>query len=400
MRLIIAFVLIGIIIFLQNRIYKMFWNRNLDVKISFDRDILYENETNVLHEVITNRKYLPLPTLQVKFSITRTFIFERQDNSSVTDNYYRNEFFTVMPMQKITRKYPFVCSHRGLFYMNNMDIIGRSFFMSDKMFDTRKHEASVCVLPGLIPHQEIPTKVNNLMGDIEKNMHINEDPFTFAGIRDYQPYDSMHSINWKVTARVGGLQVNTYNTTFSKKVVLLLNMDVNSMLNNHDVNEWAIRIASHLGRYFIQKHIPTALYTNGVDIMSDEKLENAGNRTTRNRSPKEAKCPAIDAGADMSHIRTMEVALARLNTLAVPASFIKLMKERVVASRDPVEYIIISNYRKEDIVSEYEALKAAGHSVHFIIPEMEAVGIEPEFDNADYTAWMVKNDDKKVTSIH
>lgn len=102
----------------------------------------------------------------------------------------------------------------------------------------------------------------------------------------------------------------------------------------------------------------------------------------------------------MSHIRTMEVALARLNALAIPASFIKLMKERIVASKDPVEYIIISNYRKEDIVSEYEALKAAGHSLHFIIPEMETIGIEPEFMNADYTAWMVEDDNKKVSNIH
>ena len=41
----------------------------------------------------------------------------------------------------------------------------------------------------------------DLLGDIEKNLHINEDPFTFAGIRDYQPFDSMHSIKWKTTAR-------------------------------------------------------------------------------------------------------------------------------------------------------------------------------------------------------
>ena len=90
------------IFFIQRFVYRKLWNKNLDVSISFDREILYEDENNVLKEIITNRKYLPLPILQVKFSITRTFLFERQENTKVTDRYYRNEFFTVMPLQKIT----------------------------------------------------------------------------------------------------------------------------------------------------------------------------------------------------------------------------------------------------------------------------------------------------------
>ena len=98
MKLLIAFVLAGVIFFIQRFVYRKLWNKNLDVSISFDREILYEDENNVLKEIITNRKYLPLPILQVKFSITRTFLFERQENTKVTDRYYRNEFFTFMPL--------------------------------------------------------------------------------------------------------------------------------------------------------------------------------------------------------------------------------------------------------------------------------------------------------------
>ena len=390
MKLLIAFVLAGVIFFIQRYVYRKLWNKNLDVSISFDREILYEDENNVLKEIITNRKYLPLPILQVKFSITRTFLFERQENTKVTDRYYRNEFFTVMPLQKITRTYPFVCSHRGFFHMENMDIICRSFFMDAKMIDTRVHEASVCVLPGHIAHEDVPTSVNDLLGDIEKNLHINEDPFTFAGIRDYQPFDSMHSINWKTTARHGSLLVNTYNTTFSKKVVLLLNVEANGMQHAEDVVEWAIKITSHLASYYVTEHIPTAMYTNGIDVSVDmNHSERAGRRGHGDKSPMQMECPAIDAGADMAHIRSIEVALARLNTAQAPASFIKLLDERVTASKDPVEYIIISNYRKRDLIDKYETLRNAGFSIHFIIPEYKLTGIEEEFDSKEYTGWLV-----------
>ena len=390
MKLLIAFVLAGVIYFLQAAVYKRLWNKNLDVSISFDREILYEGEENQLEEIIINRKYLPLPILQVKFSITRTFLFERQENTKVTDRYYRNEFFTVMPLQKITRTYPFVCSHRGYFHMENMDIICRSFFVDNKMIDTRVHEASVSVLPAHITHEDIPTSVNDLLGDIEKNLHINEDPFTFAGIRDYQPYDSMHSINWKTTARHGSLKVNTYNTTFSKKVVLLLNVEANSMQHAEDVIEWAIRIVSHMASYYVTGHIPTAMYTNGIDASVDvDHSERAGRRDRVNGSPLQMDCPAIDAGADMAHIRTIEIALARLNTAQAPASFLKLLDERVTASKDPVEYVIVSNYRKRDLIDRYEALRGAGYSIHFIIPEYKLTGIEDEFDTPEFTGWLV-----------
>ena len=390
MKLLIAFVLAGVIYFIQAVVYRRLWNKNLDVSISFDRETLYEGEDNELEEIIVNRKYLPLPILQVKFSITRTFLFERQENTKVTDRYYRNEFFTVMPLQKITRTYPFVCSHRGFFHMENMDIICRTFFMDDKMIDTRVHEASVCVLPGHITHEDVPAEVNNLLGEIEKSLHINEDPFTFAGIRDYQPYDSMHSINWKTTARHGSLKVNTYNTTFSKKVVLLLNVEANSMQHAEDVVEWAIKIASHLASYYITGHIPTAMYTNGIDAsVETDHSDKAGRREHSVLSPLQMECPAIDAGADMAHIRTIEVALARLNTAQAPASFLKLLDERVIAGKEPVEYVIISNYRKRDITDRYETLKKSGFGIHFIIPEFKLTGIEEEFDTPEFTKWLV-----------
>ena len=42
MKLLIAFVLAGVIYFIQAVVYRRLWNKNLDVSISFDRETLYE----------------------------------------------------------------------------------------------------------------------------------------------------------------------------------------------------------------------------------------------------------------------------------------------------------------------------------------------------------------------
>ena len=389
MKLLVAFILAGLIYVIQRMVYRGIWNKNLDADLSFEKDILYEGEDNTLCEVIENRKYFPVPILQVKFSITRTFLFKKQDNTSVTDKYYRNDFFTIMPWQKITRAYPFTCSKRGFFNTDSIDLICRSFFMDEWMLETKYRMANVCVLPRRISHKEIDESVNNLIGEIEKNLRINEDPFTFAGIRDYQPFDNMRSINWKITARHGDLLVNTYNSTFSQKVVLLLNVESNSMLHNDEIAEWAIRIAAHLASHYISMHIPTAFYTNCADVSMEQNYTvKRGARKSEDTSPAEMGCPAIDAGADMSHIRAIEIALARLNTGITPASFLLLMDERIRKSREKVEYVIISNYRKKDVTGRYEALLSEGYSIHFIVPELNDTDSETELDAARYTRWI------------
>lgn len=380
MKIILATVFAVLALTITRIVYNKLWMKNLGVTIGFDRDVLYETEENTLREVISNRKYLPIPILQVKFSITRTFLFARQENANVTDNYYRNEFFTVMPFQKITRSYPFRCIHRGLYRMNRMDIICRSFFLDKKMIESIDHEASVCVLPRVIDDKEVPTSVNQLLGDIEKNIHINDDPFAFAGIREYQPYDSMHSINWKMTARLGNLQVNTYNTTFSKKMVLLLNVEANGVRRAQDIVEWAIRIAAHMASSLVKAHIPVALYTNGIDGVDNVS-------------------PHIEAGADMTHIRTIEMALARLDLKQKETDFCRLLKENVVESSDAVEYLIISNSRKREITEMYEKLKRDGHVIHFICPEFEVIGLEESLNTKDYTGWLVTDESETISDI-
>ncbi len=374
MKLLIAFACGALLYFLQSYLYKYFWDKGLVITVSFADDVVREGATTALIETISNKKCLPLPVLQIKFAITRTFLFPKQKNTAVTDQYYRNEFFSVMPYQKITRTYPFVCSHRGCFQMTGMDVICKDFFMTHMMLKSLTHPSVIYVLPRRFRQLEIPTKAEHLLGELVKQIHRNEDLFEFSGIREYQPYDSMHSINWKSTARTGSLQVNTFHTTFSKKLVLILNLDCNAVSHAEELQEEGIRIVTSIASRLIHEKIPVAFYTNGKDLITKEPCR-------------------IEAGSDGAHVRNIEVALARIDLEQKPSSYLELLDRYIKPEGDSVEYLLISNYRKKDLCEKYAALRKQGYSVKLFIPEFKAVSLEDSLTAAEgIVKWTVKDD--------
>ena len=68
MNLIVALVIASLVYIVQKRLYAKWWNRNLDVTISFEDTCVREGDASALTEVIYNGKFLPLPVFHVKFS--------------------------------------------------------------------------------------------------------------------------------------------------------------------------------------------------------------------------------------------------------------------------------------------------------------------------------------------
>ncbi len=355
MKLLIALAAGVALYFVQLLLYRRYWDRDLNISVDFARSVVREGDENELVEIISNDKRLPLPVLQVKFALTRSFIFPKQDNSKVTDQYYRNDYYSLMPYQKITRRYGFTCSKRGYYMMNGMDVICKDLFLSGMMLRTYEHEASVCVLPLRLPVQKQPVRARELMGEITDRIRKNEDPFEFAGIREYRAFDPMNRINWKASASAGELRVNKFDTTFSQRVVICLNLECHIRWHEDVFVEEEIRIAAALAEHFISVHIPVSLVSNGRDIVNDEPVR-------------------IGAGADAAHLHNIEISLARLDERKEKTSFIGLL-DKCCEDReyDNTEYILISNYRKQDLVDAYGSIKNRGINVSWIIPEYRMV---------------------------
>lgn len=373
MRLLLVIAIGFLLYFIQRKVYKKFWLKGLQVKIDFEEPIVREGDKNALIEVIKNDKALLLPVLQLKFSITRTFIFPKEKNSSVTDQYYRNDYFSCRPFQIITRKYLFKATKRGEYKITSIDLVCKDIFMDRSNFATSDEYSSVLVLPAKIKKENLRDDIVRYTGDVVKRIKINEDPFEFRAIREYQPYDPMNHINWKATAKSDNLHVNTFNSTNRKNVVLLLNLDMNLIRNSENLAEWSIRIASCLADMFLEEQIPVALYTNGTDYESDEVI-------------------GVDAGSDDGHLRNIDIALARIKIKDTCPSFFDVLDKHIEYDSDN-EYVIISNYRKNDFVNKFDELKKSGVKVSLIIPDYGYSDISPFSENGiDTYKWVIENE--------
>lgn len=356
MLLIIALIGALLIYWFQGILYHRFWNRNLNVQISFKNTDCIEGEENILIEEITNRKTLPLPLLHVKFNTPKSFLFKNEDNSSVTDYYYRDDTFSIMGHESITRSLIFNCSKRGCFYMNDTSLVTNDLFLQ-KTFNMKISNQNVIhVYPKKIDVSAFEIPFKTITGSFATQKTLVEDPFEFRGIREYQPYDSIHNINWKSSARTDKLQVNNFFMTSSQAVAILLNLDTHLYTKKEILIESGIRIASSLAERFICAGIPVSLESNGIDSFTNERIFQS-------------------AGQGQSHMLALDNALSRINTNADNTDFLTLLKNVFQNTDNYTYYIIISNNHSSDLVSYYNSIKEIGINCYYVIPEQQCVDI-------------------------
>lgn len=362
MILLIAFVCALFLMWLQRYLYSKYWNKNLNVKISYKSVNCVAGEENELKEVITNDKFLPLPMLHVKFDTPKSFIFENEINSSVSDNYYRDDVFTVMGHQSVTRTLKFTCTKRGCYYMHDTNITSSDLFMKLTLTDRCSNSSIINVFPRKVDLTFFDIPFETITGDFATQNTLIEDPFEFKGIREYQPYDGIRKINYKSSARHNSLYVNTFFMTASQEVQILLNLDAQTYSRDDRLIENIISLASSLAERFIRVGISVGLVTNGIDSYTKEQI-------------------CRESGGGSHHMLSIDTALARIDTHAENIDFNHILNTCFKSVSENTYYIIISNNRNKEIIKTYETAKQQGISSFFIVPELKMFNVEEKFED-------------------
>lgn len=353
MALIIALICFVVVNQLQIFLYQRYWNKNLGIELRFQSHNCVEGDKNLLEEVITNNKHLPLPILHVMFRTSRTLIFDDEDSSAISDNYYRNDIFSIKGMQIVTRHLAFTCSKRGCYTINGTSLISADLFMIKKFYMAKSNDSILHVYPKKIAMTNFEVPYKSITGQYISNTRLMDDPFEFRSIRKYQPYDNMRSINWKSSAKNNELLVNTFYTTASREVKLLLNLEKHTMITDDDIMEIVIRIASTLTSRFINDNIPLSIETNGYDLFTNSRISNG-------------------PGSSYGHIEAIDRSLARLDLTQNFYDFMDLLEYVFAdAQSNNTYYIMISNNRKPDLLGFYNQLKSRQIPIFFIIPTIE-----------------------------
>lgn len=349
MRLLLAILIVIIIYLLQWTMTRKLWSRGLTVSLSFADPHVETGERSVISEVVENAKFLPLPIFHVKFSTSRHFIFDDRENSTVTDAFHRNDAFSVMGNERITRKLSFRADKRGYYNISNVNILTKDFFMTRTFAKTIDSNAWIYVFPKKLKLPEERAVLSSLYGDILVKRSLSEDPYSFRGLREYQSGDTMKHVNWKASARADQLMVNLYEYAAMLKVQVLLNLEANIMLREDYMEELAISAASTIAQKLLEKGVPVGLKSNGIDVISGQPV-------------------GAMYGATRSHAATVDMALARIGKKSGIESFLNLVDEAGKTLDKNTTLIVVSPYFKEDLTTRLDNLKKRGMDVHMLVP--------------------------------
>lgn len=378
MQFIIAIIIAIILYTLQARYYKKHWSDALDISITYDKSHAQIGDTITLTEQIANRKAMPIPVLAVKFRTARSFVYEQTENVVTSDYNYRNDIFSILGHQQISRQLTFQPTERGYFTIDKTSLVVNDLFLQKNAATIADNFAFLYVYPRLLQSKVEQFYAQSIIGDIlAKTLY--KDPLTFRGLREYIPSDDMHSINWKSTAKQQQLMVNTYYDTAHANIVLLVNFDTNRIERDNTLKEYLVCVAATLITNMNQQGISYSLHANAKDCITQANISTA-------------------SACGKEHLQSTLETLCRLQYTDTLENFSDMLTNYMTEPVDPVKnttFVILSNYRKPDLCEACERLKQTGHSVHFICPEFRSY-----YSNEDFAITLDTNTKKYLSDVH
>lgn len=318
--------------FLWNRYYASHWNKNLIVTLRFLQDFVYAGDKAEMTEQIENRKNLVLPVLEAAFHVDKRLVFQDCDNTSVSDYTYKRDIFALLGNQRVTRRLTMHCPHRGYYridksYLTTFSMLHRRRFSVESPADTELY-----VYAARTNVSDILVTCERLMGSVQCAKRLFEDPFAYASIREYTVTDPMKTINWKASAKTGGLMVNTFESTHMEKVMLFLDVEDSGILKYEYLTEDAISVTASLAQKMIARGMEIGLYTN---IVSDLPIK--GEPFPQNT------CTFLTPAGGRKQLSNIERLLARHKTYTKTAPFPAILDSFTGQDEDAVLIFISRN---------------------------------------------------------
>lgn len=124
MELIIILLVLAAIALGLEDIYRRCWSRGLKLNLTFSKKEALVGETVELKEVVANTNRIFMPYIELKYQI--------RNNGDEYES--RQELFSLISRQKVTRTLEFPCEKRGVCEIDQIYVISRGLFLR-KMYD-------------------------------------------------------------------------------------------------------------------------------------------------------------------------------------------------------------------------------------------------------------------------
>ncbi len=301
---------------------------------------------------IVNRKPLPLAWLEIDDEVPKAMTLVRGDlrASWKVQRAILPNVLSLRWYERVTRRYHFHCAERG------EHRFGPAELRSGDLFGLARRKAeldgcdTVLVYPLVVPVEALDLPSRFPLGEERSTDRLYGDPLRMAGVRPYSLGDSVRQIHWKASARLGVLQVKTYDPSATRRAMLLLNLRTTPDSwygSRSELLELAICAAASVATHLTAQGYQCGLAANGL-----LRHTRGGIRIAPSRAPRQ--------------LTVLLTALAGISPLMVGpyAHLLEAERRRVPAG---ATVVLITGVLDDQIVECARGYRAAGHPAVFVL---------------------------------
>ena len=301
-------VVLAVCFFGWEEYYRKHWMKDISVDLHFSEPAVYAGSEVTLTETIENRKKLPVHILEIAFRVRKGVVFPDAENITESDYVYKRDVFSLLGMERIIRRYTVRAVKRGHYEIDQTGEVAYSVPGHRKYEEELNIRDDFYVYAKRTDVKGILEPVMTLLGEAESRRKLYEDPFAFAGIRDYTTSDPMKTVNWKASAKTGGLMVNTYSSVCSETVRIFLDVEDRNIRKQQPLIEESVSIAATLCEKLTRGGQEVSLYVNapyvnyhgGADASAGTDMHTAGAGASGANAAASAGTNSSAAGAGAS----------------------------------------------------------------------------------------------------
>ena len=329
--------------------------RGLVYERRFSDDGVFEGEEITLTETIINRSPFPIFWVDAESYIYKELEFRAYIPELEKNMQFVLSRFSLMPFMKITRKHTICCVKRGYYKIETATL------WCGKLTSCVPSVAEVYVYPKLIESAVFPRPLSLMQGNSVSSRRLIEDPFSFAGIRDYRFGDSFSSINFKATAKApisgySSIKVNNCDFSANRNVMVIINFQT-------DIDEGTI---------------PTRIYNKLMELALGYSAAFVGEAIDEGyRVGLAANCTDARGAQSMvfpmlsgtEHFKEILRGLATMRLYA-GCSVTRLIDTELENYTTDTEFYFITTYVDETLAEKLAELERAGNVLTVIKPDI------------------------------
>ena len=196
---------------------------HLTLQRHFSRKAVFEGERGEMTEIVTNASLIPIIWIRLESSIANALQFTEQTDLELNGDRHIQSLFTLLPRQRIIRRYPVLFRRRGAYSVSSSALTAGDVTGMCRIMKEQACRADILVWPKLIPDRNLPSLLLGTIGQWRLAHPLSEDPFLIRGLREYQPGDPVRSIHWPTTAKTGRVHIALHDPSSGTRLLVLLN---------------------------------------------------------------------------------------------------------------------------------------------------------------------------------